>query len=394
MTRLTLEQLDKIKKKYGVERLYSWSRVHCYQTSPFEYLLKYIKHEKEDRADCIYTYAGGLAHDLIEKFYDGRIKYDDMLGEFEDGWMMGRDISQLKFDRNDEEHDKKLADKYYENLQHFFKNHVPLKHKAHLEKFITIKIGDSVLNGYIDCCFKDDDDYWNIVDWKTSSIYKGKKAEGESGQLVLYAIGMNQRGVPLDKIRICWDFLKYCDVQYEQANGATKHRQVERCKLGESLQTNAKMWLKKLGYEDDADDYLKELLDANDICVLPEDVQEKYVISDCFVYVPLTQELVERWINEVIDTIKEIEEREREYKKTGDINLFWDSDENLKEQSYYFATLMAYSSSKHLPYKKYLETLDAQKSGADFFSGVGLNAKPTSVASSSDDDLSWLDALM
>lgn len=84
------------------------------------------------------------------------------------------------------------------------------------------------------------------MDWKTSSIYKGKKAENECGQLVVYAIGLNQQGVPMDKIRICWNFLKYVSIQYEQANGAVKTREVERCKIGESLQTNAKMWLKKL----------------------------------------------------------------------------------------------------------------------------------------------------
>lgn len=391
MARLTWEQLEKVKEKYNCDRLYSWSRVHCFQVSPFEYLLKYILKAKEDRLDCIYTSTGGLAHDIIERFYTGQIKYEDMINEFEDGWMVSRDISQLKFDRNDEEHDQKLADRYYENLQHFFKNHIVLKHKPALEKFVVAKIGDSVLNGYIDCCFKDDDGCYNIVDWKTSSIYKGKKAEGECGQLVVYAIALNQLGVSFDNIKICWDFLKYCSVQYEQANGAVKSREIERCKLGESLQTNAKMWLKKLGYENEVGDYLKLLLDTNSIDALPEDVRDKYVVSDCFVYVPLTQKLIDKWTNEIITTIKDIEAREKDYAETKNMNVFWDTPENVKAQSYYFSTLMAYSPNKHLPYKQYLDDLEKQKQGMDFFSGVGSD---TTESTPVNDDMSWLNEIL
>ena len=78
---------------------------------------------------------------------------------------------------------------------------------------------------------------------------KGAKAENESGQLVLYAIGLNQQGIPMDKIKIRWNFLKYVTIQYEQKNGTVKTREVERCKIGESLQSNAKTWLKAFGYE-------------------------------------------------------------------------------------------------------------------------------------------------
>lgn len=392
MARLTCEQLNEIKREYNVDVLYSWSRIHSYQTSPYEYYLSYVKHEKQDRNDCIYTYTGGLAHDIIENFYNGNIKYDDMLSEFEDGWVTGRDISQLKFDRNDSEHDKKLASAYHDNLKDFFKSHKKLKYKPYLEKFITIQIGKSVLNGYIDCLFKDDDGFWHIVDWKTSSIYKGKKAEDECGQLVVYAIGLNQKGVPFDKIKICWDFLKYCDIQYTQANGKTKTRQVERCKIGESLQTNARMWLKKLGYENEVDNYLMELASSNSIDVLPDEVREKYVISDCFVYVPLTKELIDRWTNDIINTIDEIESKEAEYKQTHDEMLFWDSDENLKAQSYYFATLMGYSPKKHKPYGKYLDELN-KKNNCDFLF-MPKNNINVETSGDDDDDLSWLDSLV
>lgn len=400
MARLTSEELQTLMKNEGVSRIWSWSKWNCFHTSPYEYFLKYILHKKEDRTDCIYTTTGGIAHDIMERRYTGKLPYEQMIDDFEDGWVTAFNIAEMKFDRNSPEKNDKISQKYYENLKHFFMNHTPLKYKPVIEQFVKAKIGDNLFQGYIDVCFKDDEGNFNILDWKTSSIYKGKKAENECGQLVVYAIGLNQQGVPMDKIHICWNFLKYVSIQYEQANGAVKTREVERCKIGESLQTNAKMWLKKLGYTDQVDDYLKQLLDANDIECLPKEVQEKYIISDCYVYVPLTDELINRWKETIISTINDIELREKDYEETHSDKAFWDTDESVEAQSYYFSTLCGYSPNLHLPYKAYLERTEKAKDG-NVFSGVGSSTVESSPVAQTDKvihqkdtenvDLSWLD---
>ena len=400
MARLTSEELQTLMKNEGVSRIWSWSKWNCFHTSPYEYFLKYILHKKEDRTDCIYTTTGGIAHDIMERRYTGKLPYEQMIDDFEDGWVTAFNIAEMKFDRNSPEKNDKISQKYYENLKHFFMNHTPLKYKPVIEQFVKAKIGDNLFQGYIDVCFKDDEGNFNILDWKTSSIYKGKKAENECGQLVVYAIGLNQQGVPMDKIHICWNFLKYVSIQYEQANGAVKTREVERCKIGESLQTNAKMWLKKLGYADQVDDYLKLLLDTNSIECLPKEVQEKYVISDCYVYVPLTDELINRWKETIISTINDIELREKDYEETQSDKAFWDTDESVETQSYYFSTLCGYSPNLHLPYKAYLERTEKAKDG-DVFSGVGSSTVESSPVAQTDKvihqkepenvDLSWLD---
>lgn len=400
MARLTSEELQTLMKNEGVSRIWSWSKWNCFHTSPYEYFLKYILHKKEDRTDCIYTTTGGIAHDIMERRYTGKLPYEQMIDDFEDGWVTAFNIAEMKFDRNSPEKNDKISQKYYENLKHFFMNHTPLKYKPVIEQFVKAKIGDNLFQGYIDVCFKDDEGNFNILDWKTSSIYKGKKAENECGQLVVYAIGLNQQGVPMDKIHICWNFLKYVSIQYEQANGAVKTREVERCKIGESLQTNAKMWLKKLGYTDQVDDYLKQLLDTNDIECLPKEVQEKYIISDCYVYVPLTDELINRWKETIISTINDIELREKDYEETHSDKAFWDTDESVEAQSYYFSTLCGYSPNLHLPYKAYLERTEKAKDG-DVFSGVGSFTVESSPVAQTNKvihhkdtenvDLSWLD---
>jgi hypothetical protein len=403
MARLSYEELEKIKKKHGVQRLWSWSRMNTYMTSKFEYLLKYILKSKEDRCDSCYTTLGTICHDTLEKFYEGEIEYKDMIDDYNDGFTTAITIAELKFNRSDEEKNKSIGEKYNENLIHFFKNHVPYKYKVLVEKPIVVNIIDenaddeeesNVFVGYIDALYKDDDENYHILDFKSSSIYTGKTLEENSGQLILYSIGLHQMGIPFDKIKPQFNFLKYCTIKYEQKNGAIKYRNVERCKIGESLQSNAKTWLKHFNYE--PDEYLKAMLDTNGIECLPEEVKEKYEITDCHVDVELNDKIVLKWSNHVVLTLKDIKLREMDYEATKALECFWDDEEDVKAQSYYFANLCSYSASKHLPYKAYLEKFEAAQKGEDMFSGIGGSTATSSKVienNANEVDLSWLDNL-
>ena len=382
MARLTYAEMNSIKEKYNVGRLWSWSRFNCYNNSKYEYFLKYILKKPEDRQDCIYTVTGGLSHEIMESLYLNKIKYEEMDENFENAWLTA-DIAELKFDRNDTEKNKKISAKYYDCLKHFFNNHNVIPYKLAIEKFVTARIGKYVFQGYIDACFRDNDNCINILDWKTSSIYKGEKALNESGQLVVYAIALYQKGIPFERIKIGWNFLKYVSVKCQQANGKSTIREIERNEIGSKLQSNAKMWLKKLGYEDKLLEYLDLLQQTNDIKCLPNDVQEKYTVTDCYVYVDLTPELVQKWTNKIIDTLKEIEEKENLYKETKDEHIFWETEEEVQKQSYYFSTLCSYSPTLHKPYKLYLDKLEKQKDGIVF----------SNNKNSEDEDMSWLNDL-
>lgn len=401
MARLSKEELDKIKAKRGVSRIWSWSRLSTFMTSKYEYYLKYVKHEPEDRQDCGYTSLGSIAHDTLDAFYEGNISYNDMIDQFNDGWLTAIDIADLKLDRNDEEHDASIKAKYKEDLQHFFKNHVKYDYKLLIEKPVIAQVGDNVFVGYADAIYKDDDGNYNLIDFKTSSKFSSKALTEKSGQLVVYSMALIQAGVEPSKVRPCFNFLKYVTVEYQQKSGAIKTRDIERCKIGESLQSNAKMWLKTSGRSDDeVDECLKLLLDTNNIDVLPNDVRSKYNMTDCHVYVPLTQELIDKWSDTITSTIQDIYMREKDYGETGSNQCFFDSEEDVKNESYYYATLCGYSPSKLLPYKNYLDKLEAQKNGADMFGGLLGNSENNVVTSnvicnnnSDEIDLSWLDGI-
>lgn len=391
--RVNSEKIKKMCEALGTDRLNSWSRVNCIHNSLYEYYLKYILHKEEDRDDSIYKVTGGISHDILEKYYTAQIPYDAMVEEFEDGWTTAFDIAELKFVRGDGDRNKSIANKYYYDLKNFFSTHERIKDRIDIEQFITVKIGEEYYQGYIDAKVTDADGNITILDWKTSSIYKGDKAKNECGQLVMYAMALHQQGVPYEKIRIAWNFLKYQCVTVQSKKGVKKVREIERCELGEKLQANAKMWLKDAGYsEEQVFEYLDQLAQTNDITVLPEAVQNKYEFHDCYVCVDLTEELIDHWESFIIDTMKLIREKEKEYfvlKENGKFEeadkLWWEDEESLKKQSYYLTNLCGYSANLHKPLKAYLEKLDSNKNG-DI---LGQKKEDEYDV----DDLSWLNDL-
>lgn len=360
--RKTPTELKAICKKYNTPFLWSWSRYNAYKNDPYSYFLRYILNEKEDRRDSIYCVSGGYCHDILEKYYNGDIQQSDMIGEYEDS-LLTMNIAEYKYDRSDEDKNSAIADKYESCIKHFFRNHVkPDNLKMFLEMFCAIKVTDNIVfQGYIDNCgiYKDENGEKRVVitDYKTSTIYKGEKLKKESGQLYLYAEGIRQKtNLPLDHISIRYLFLKYVNVKCLQTNGTWKERQIERNQIGSKLYTTAKMWLSKLGYGDGdfaKDNYLEEMLMLNSIDNLPDDVKDKMIISDCYVYLPLTQENIDNLKNDIIDTVSEINSKTEEYKQTKDDHVFW-SDVNEKNE-YFFAVLSGYSRALHKPYNEYLE---------------------------------------
>ncbi|WP_320973191.1 PD-(D/E)XK nuclease family protein [Enterocloster bolteae] len=360
MARKTSEELAELCNIFGVKILWSWSRYHCYKQDTWEYFLKYILHKKEDRTNSIYCVSGGNVHDIIEGLYTNKIKYEDMLGAYEDS-LFTMNCAELKYNRSDSDKNEAIADKYENCIRHFFRNHLLIKFPHKVEHFITIKISDDIyMQAYVDMLYieknvedGEEKNKVHIVDWKTSTRYQGKKIDDECGQLVLYAEGIRQSlAIPLEDIVCEWNFLKYVTVTYEQKNGKLKDRFIERNKIGESLVNTAKMWLKDAGY-DEIDKYIDEMVLNNNIDSLPKEVREKFVIKDCYVQVPLSEEKISNLKNDIVTTVSEINLKTEEYEKTNDENIFWQDVTDADE--FRLATLSGYSRKLHKPYDAYLK---------------------------------------
>lgn len=362
MARKSSEELKKICEKLGVDKLWSWSKYHCYKQDHYEYYLKYILHKKEDRTNGIYAVSGGYCHDIIERFYKGEIEYNDMINEYEDS-LLDMNLAELKYDRNDSEKNEQIANKYENCIRHFFRNHNKIENPNKIEHFITIKISDDIyLQGYIDFLYtgkvKDENGKEKtkitIVDWKTSTKYTGDKINKECGQLLIYAEGIRQAlNIPLGDIICEWNFLKYVTVSYQQKNGKWKDRHIERNQIGEKLINTAKMWLKEFGHEDDIEKYTDEMILNNTIETLPEEVREKFVIKDCYIEIPITEEKIDELKQDIIETVVEANEKEKEYAKSKDEMIFW--QDVTDADAYRLGVLSGYSRLLHKPYDEYLK---------------------------------------
>ncbi|MCC0645367.1 PD-(D/E)XK nuclease family protein [Clostridioides sp. ZZV14-6150] len=365
MSRKSEKYLNKIKEKYQVKNIYSWSRYNLYKTDSYSYLLKYILNKKETRQN-IYGVSGGYCHSIIEDLYNGKIKYEDMIAKYEEK-LFEMNLSGLKYNRSDEEFNTRIAKKYEDNIRLFFKQHNQITYKSKLEQFVIIEVGKYIFQGYIDFIYKDENGIYNIVDWKTSTIYTGKKIEKERGQLVLYAESLIQKGVPIDKIKIKWNFLKYCTVTQtllsidkETKQHKSKNKNCLRTEWVKGIEPTLRKWLKKMSFDElEVEDMIITSIENNNLDSMPDNVKNKFKLSDCYVDIPLSQEVIDDLKQDIIFTLDEINKKTEEYKETKDDNLFWTEID--KSNEFYFSNLMGYSKNEHMPYKEYLDDLNMFK---------------------------------
>lgn len=385
--RLTNEQLEQIKKDLNVFDIYSFSKVNSFKTDPYGYFLKYILRIPEDRQDSIYSVAGNLVHDLTEQFQANEITRDKMLEIYKNKTF---ELEQLgfKFDRTDEDKNENISKKYHACNIHFIENFQKIECKNGVaESSIVVRVGNFVFVGYIDykhINIENDKKHLYITDFKTSTIYTGSKINKEKMQLLLYSLGYLQQGWNINNIKARWCFTKYINVevmQKKKVNGeyTWKYRQIERNEIGSKLSASAEMWLKdtKRYSEEEINDFLVDMLVKNSIDHLPEDVKTKFKISDCYVYIAITQEEIDELIQDFIKTIHSMKIKEGEYLRTKDDRVFW--TEINKENEYFLSVLSGYSIKHHKPYAEYLKQKDIDNQP------FGISNKPKNSNLSEDD---------
>ena len=101
--------------------------------------------------------------------------------------------------------------------------------KVHFEvsKFFKNDIfKDYIFNGIIDFIGINEDGTIDIIDYKTSTMYKGGKLKLHSYQLILYAICLETMGYKINKIG--WNFLKYVRKIRKFKNGNIRVTNIER----------------------------------------------------------------------------------------------------------------------------------------------------------------------
>lgn len=72
---------------------------------------------------------------------------------------------------------------------------------SHIEVPIETRVADVVVRGRIDAVFRDADGQWELVDWKTGRLPRGKALRDRTVQLALYRLGWARlQGVPVERV--------------------------------------------------------------------------------------------------------------------------------------------------------------------------------------------------
>ena len=357
MSRLTYEQLEAIKAQHGVDRIWSYSRWDSFMQYPWVYRMHYL--EKVRSEGSIYTHWGTICHDIIQGFYDGEYTYDKMVKIFENKAVEWKRKGEYKF------MSEKVEKSYIRNLHNYFKETEVIPYKVVNEVPIKIVMKDNknegkdiVFIGYADSVYTDGDGITYILDYKTSSKsgFSGAHLENEkSRQLKLYAIGLHQmRGIPYDKLRCRFDLQKYYEVWYHSTNakGAksiTKSKQ-ERCAWVGGMVKKLNKELSKRGYDPfEIDEIVERCVDSNSIKDLPESVQDKFELKNCYIDVAISEESANSLQELMVDVVNEIRQKELE-----DWDVVFPEPDIFGDRSnqFYFETLQQHL----LPFaKKYQE---------------------------------------
>nr|DAT71085.1 MAG TPA: PD-(D/E)XK nuclease superfamily protein [Caudoviricetes sp.] len=393
------DTLDLLRFQYGVDKIYSWSRINCFLEDKWTYFLKYVLKIKPDRADSIYGTLGTALHTQMEEFYTTNIDNKTMTTNFESAYIAAKEMFGRSFvyvNPNADEETKqaciaaneKLARKFVNSVKHFLTNVVKDEGLVECEKFYPCVLTDSKGKNYLIQCFIDflnwkEDGKVDIIDYKTSTFYQNAKAEKLKRQLEFYALAFQQNeNIPISDINLAWNFVKYIQVEYPQANGKFKSRRLERDEIGGVLNPESGMYkdglqsalktifnnAKKFNLvgqysEDEINEYLYEVGMSNSLDCLPEEVKKLFTFSNCLR--PIEYNEAEKIVLEgfIVGTIKEIEHLEELYEQTKDENLWW--QDVTYDDVYRLENLSEYSPRLHKPYQAYLQAKKEREEAGD-----------------------------
>ena len=366
MGRLSKEEYQKLKDKYG--ELYSYSKYSTYLNDPYTYFLNYVLSTPKDRPQNNFNVLGEKTHDLIEKAYKDGWTNEQLLESFRCA-VTDYQLLDRKFILGNDKVNDNVEEKYIPCVEHYLKNLVPLNYPFEIEEFVDTFIGNYYFYGYIDMSHKEADDEAHdytvyITDFKTSTIYSGQDKAEHAEQLLLYAYAYSQKYfVPLNKIKIRWDFIKYVNLIFRQANGKTKIQAIERHELKDRLCEKVENWAKKLRYDEfEISDFLV-LVEQEKYCDLPENIRNNFSVEHCYVEVDFTQKDINELIEKIVATIDDANKNTNKFycELMENDSMFWREVTNSDE--FYFNNLCEYSAKLHKPYAKYLDT----KKGKNWF---------------------------
>ena len=130
---------------------------------------------------------------------------------------------------------------WIDDMEHFCKTYKKPQGKFSTEEFFLYKTTKGhYIQGYIDLIrYNPTGDSISIYDYKTSSKYTGEEIKKHGRQLLVYAMGKMQQGIPVKSVS--WIMLKYATIKFSAKKMSTSKQKtdmentVERRKIGSEM---------------------------------------------------------------------------------------------------------------------------------------------------------------
>lgn len=299
-----------IKKLYSEgETVYSFSRLNV--DCDYEYHNTYNLRERGTGG--IYGLLGGFFHDTIEQIINGELERSQMkplffekLAELE---MLGVNFPN-----------EKIKNSWIADMTHAVDHLQLIDGKLLTESLALFQVEGSWIQGYVDVIQPTDTKpYVNIVDWKTSSRFVGKKLENAGRQLLMYKLALESTtNFKVDKLM--WNMLKYTEITWnnvlKSGKLSPKSTISNRGKWVDKLKTNLKNDLLMGGMDDlEVDIYLTEAIKNNNVDNFPPEikaaVEAKYTFNDYILEYEVTDERMDELKQFVKNRVEVVEAKDK-----------------------------------------------------------------------------------
>ena len=292
--------------------VYSFSKLECMHNCLYEAYRTYILHDRESQMANCYSILGGQTHDVLEMITNGEATEEDLLPTIQ------KDLDELEMLCIDFPSDS-IRDGWIADMTHFCKTYKAPKGNFTTEEFFLYKSPNgNHLQGYIDLIKHNADGTVSIYDYKTSSMYKGEDIKKHGRQLILYALGLEQKGFKVKNI--AWIFLKYCEVKYIGKKTARSKEETEISKvierkniikeLGDAIVSK----LEKKGYDEVDIEFM--MMNAKETNEIPSEVADEFRIIPYVMKHELsdeTREEVANYIDSTVDMWEKLGDVEANY---------------------------------------------------------------------------------
>lgn len=294
--------------------VYSYSKLSTIHDCPYGSYLTYI--QKSPQGQNVYSYLGGITHDVLEDIIEGKAELSDIKPTLEKG-LDELDMLGINFPKT-RDGGTGIRDRWVANMITCLgRDYTSPKGKFEVEKLLILKINEMrYLQGYADLIRVLDDGSVQVLDLKTSSQFQEKDLLHYGRQLVAYAMALEQAGI---KVRgVAWIMLKYVKVSYMAKRRKTdKEMQLiskvcDRCKLAMTIKAVARAKMYDAGYsEDQIDDIIERFLITNDIKDLPDEISSQFDVKTYVRPYDITDEKRQEcldFINETADQFEEMQQ--------------------------------------------------------------------------------------